>query len=192
MKNDNFEKRANKILSTITTSEFLSKKGLGNEIPFYVFDYPPDKELEMRKQVEIIIEHLKKHHTHIKFIHINLFEAMISYLKERGILDKSFEVEIQKGSEALLKALAALMQPKRFIDAFTKPYDFEKTDLILMNGVGSIWPFIRAHSLLNNLQSVTGDTSLVLFYPGKYTGQSFKLFDMLKDNNYYRAFRLIP
>jgi hypothetical protein len=192
MKNDNFEKRANKILSTITTAEFLSKKGLGNEIPFYVFDYPPDKELEMRRQIGIIIEHLQKHHSHIKFVHINLFKTMISYLKEIGILEKSFEMELQKGSEKLLNALSARMQPKRFIEALSKQSDFTSVDLILMDGVGSIWPFIRAHSLLNNLQSITGNTSLVLFYPGRYTGQSFKLFDKLKDNNYYRAFRLIP
>lgn len=192
MKNNNFENRANKILSTITTPDFLSKKGLGNEIPFYVFDYPPDKELEMRRQIEIITTHLQKHHTHIKFTHINLFKTMISYLKERGILEKSFEMEKEKDAEKLSKALYAPMKPERFIKFFSKQKDLSRLDLILIDGVGSIWPLIRAHSLLNNLQSITGETSLILFYPGKYTGQSFKLFNLLKDNHYYRAFRLIP
>lgn len=192
MKSENFENRANMILSTITTPDFLSKKGLGNEIPFYVFDYPPDKELEMRRQIETITTHLQKHHAHIKFIHINLFETMISYLEEIGILEKSFEMEKEKGSEKLSKALHAPMKPERFIKFFSKQIDLSGLDLILIDGVGSIWPLIRAHSLLNNLQSITGETSLILFYPGKYTGQSFKLFNLLKDNHYYRAFRLIP
>jgi Domain of unknown function (DUF1788) len=45
--------------------------------------------------------------------------------------------------------------------------------------------------LLNNLQPVMGNTPLLLFYPGRYDGQSLRLFGKLKNNNYYRAFKRI-
>ena len=189
--NINFNNRLNKILPTITSDEFLSHKGLGNEIPFHVFDYPPEEELRMREHIVFLIEHLKKSHPHIKVLHINLFKTMVLHLQDRAILEKSFILESQKGSKALWKALSALVQPQRFVKVIADKYNLKNSDLILVSGVGTIWPWIRAHSLLNNLQNVTGSVSLLLFYPGKYTGQSFQLFGRLKSDNYYRAFRLI-
>jgi len=190
--NTNFNDRLNKILPTITSDGFLSHKGLGNEIPFHVFDYPPEEELRMREHIVFLTDYLKKNYPHIKFLHINLFEAMVLYLQDRVILEKSFILESQKGSKELWKALSALVQPQRFVKVLADKYDLKNSNLILVSGVGTIWPWVRAHSLLNNLQNVTGNVSLLLFYPGKYTGQSFQLFGRLKSDNYYRAFRLIP
>ena len=68
----------------------------------------------------------------------------------------------------------------------------EEHDLIIASGAGLVWPLLRTHSLLNNLQPVMGNTPLLLFYPGRYDGQSLRLFGKLKNNNYYRAFKLVP
>jgi bacteriophage exclusion system BrxB-like protein len=68
----------------------------------------------------------------------------------------------------------------------------DQHDRVIVSGVGTVWPLFRTHSLLNNLQPVMGKTSLVVFYPGRYDGQSLRLFGKLKNNNYYRAFRLVP
>ena len=43
-----FEERLNQILPKISSDEFLNSKGLGNEIGFWIFDYPPEREMEMR------------------------------------------------------------------------------------------------------------------------------------------------
>ncbi len=40
--------RLNKILPRITSDEFLSGSGIGNEIAFYIFDYAPEDELKVR------------------------------------------------------------------------------------------------------------------------------------------------
>ena len=68
----------------------------------------------------------------------------------------------------------------------------EQHDLVIVSGVGSVWPLLRSHTLLNNLQPVMGNTPLVMFYPGRYDGQSLRLFGKIKSNNYYRAFKLVP
>ena len=75
---------------------------------------------------------------------------------------------------------------------FEKMFQPQDQDLVLLSGVGSVWPMMRTHSLLNNLHPVMGNTPLVMFYPGKYDQKTLRLFGKIKIENYYRAFRLIP
>lgn len=187
-----FEERLNGVLSEITSDKFLNKRTAAGEIPFHVFDYPPELELKMREHIAFMIERIASHHSNIKLIHIKLFDLMVEHMKDRGNLDKAFQLEAEKGSEALWKAISASVKPERFVKVIDEKYNFNEANLIFISGVGTIWPWVRAHSLLNNLQSITGDVSVVMFYPGKYNGQSFRLFDTLDGDNYYRAFRLIP
>lgn len=191
-KNDKFNERLNAILPKITSDGFLEKKGLGNEIPFYIFDYPPEYELQMRNRLDILTEWIGKHNPNIRTIHIELFSVMVKYLEGRNLLEKAYEMETNKGSESLWKALSASVKPEYFVKTvLAHQFDLSQCDLILMSGVGNVYPWIRAHSLLNNLQQVTGNTPLVLFYPGEYDGQALRLFGKLGGNNCYRAFRLI-
>ncbi len=67
----------------------------------------------------------------------------------------------------------------------------DETDLVLVSGVGSAYPMLRSHNLLNNLHHLMEDTPLVMFFPGVFTGQGLRLFGKLKENNYYRAFQLV-
>jgi len=62
---------------------------------------------------------------------------------------------------------------------------------VFLTGVGSAFPLIRGHEVLNNLHDKLDRKPLVLFYPGKYTMQELVLFGIL-EANYYRAFRLVP
>jgi len=65
-----------------------------------------------------------------------------------------------------------------------------ENSIIFITGVGKSYPIVRAHSILNNLHPVSDDIPIVMFYPGKFTGQELILFSEIKDDNYYRAFRL--
>ncbi len=187
----NFEERLDAILPKVTGDEFIQNKGLGNEIPFYVFDYPPEQEVKMREHLAFMEDRIINQYSHIRFKHVRLFHLMIEHLTDRGNIDKAYILEAEKGSDALWKALSASVKPERFVGIINDKYDLSENDLVFISGVGSIWPWVRAHSLLNNLQSITGSSSVVLFYPGKYSGQSFQLFGKLESDNYYRAFRLI-
>ena len=96
-----------------------------------------------------------------------------------------------KGNDAVLKALKAPLDSGKVAKALIEAAPPSEHDLIVVTGVGAAYPLLRTHNLLNNLHSVMGSTPLVLFYPGKYDGQTLQLFGMLKDNPYYRAFRLV-
>ncbi len=62
---------------------------------------------------------------------------------------------------------------------------------MFITGVGKTWPVIRSHTILNSLHSAIDDVPVIMFFPGMYDGFELKLFDEIKDDNYYRAFKLI-
>ena len=189
---DTLIERLNKILPKLISDEFLSGSGLGNEIPFYIFDYPPETELRVREQLLFLLDHIPRQRPTLRLKHIDLFAFILDYMKSRKILDKAFRMQIQKGDEALLKALSGPLQESRLVNIFADQVQPDQHDLVLISGVGSVWPLLRSHLLLNNLHPIMGRTPLVMFYPGRYDGQTLQLFGKLKNNNYYRAFKLVP
>ena len=189
---DALTERLNQILPKVTSDEFLSGSGIGNEIAFYLFDYPPEEELRVRDHVRFLLDHIPKQRPGLHLAHVNLLDFVIDYLKERKLLDRSLKMQREKGDKALLGALKAPLNPERLAQRFAQVVQPEQHDLVLISGVGSVFPMLRSHNLLNNLHSVMGQTPLVMFYPGRYDGQRLRLFGKLKSSPYYRAFRLVP
>jgi hypothetical protein len=184
--------RLNQILPKITSDAFLSGKGLGNEIAFYIFDYPPEAELRIREHIAFLLDHIPKQRPGLRVVHINLLDFVIEHLRQRTLLDKAMEMQKTKGDAFVLKQLSTLLHPNKIAPAFAEEAQPDRHDLVLVSGVGSVYPMLRAHSLLNNLHAVMGHTPLVLFYPGRYDGQALRLFGKLQNHNYYRAFTLVP
>ena len=63
--------------------------------------------------------------------------------------------------------------------------------VVFLTGIGKCYPILRSHTVLNNLHQVIDSVPVVMFYPGKYDGQELILFGDIKDDNYYRAFKLV-
>jgi hypothetical protein len=190
----NLDDRLNRLVSQLISEEFLNSVGTANEIAFYIFEYPPQEELKMREHIQFLLTRIHKLNPSISIKHINLFEFVLDCLKERNLLDKTIDMQKTKGDEAVLKALKGPLNETRLAKAFAdKVYDAPETpSQVFISGVGSVFPLLRTHSLLNNLHPVMGDIPVVIFYPGNYSGQFLRLFDKLDKANYYRAFRLIP
>ena len=189
---DRLTDRLNEILPKITSDDFLSGKGLGNEIAFYIFDYPPNEELRVRDHVRFLLDHIPKQKPELRVAHVNLFDLIIDHLQERNLLDRSFQMQRQKGDAALEKALRSPLKAEKLTQIFVDFVQPAEQDLVLVTGVGSVWPLVRTHSLLSNLHPVMKSTPLVMFYPGRYDGQSLRLFGRIKTDHYYRAFKLVP
>ncbi len=184
--------RLNEIIPRLQDKDVLSGAGLGNEIGFYIFDYPAEDELEVREHIKFVLEHLAKKRPDLKIAQVNLFELIISYLKERNLLDRALKLQKEKGDAELFKALKGPLHEEKIAKALVAAADPQDYDMILLSGVGSAWPLIRSHTLLNAMHPLMAGKPLVVFYPGKYDGQGLRLFDRLSDRNYYRAFRLVP
>ena len=202
---DTLTDRLNKILPRITSKEFLKGTGIGNEIGFYIFDYPPEQELKVRDHIRFLMEHIPKQKPDLRVKHINLFDFVLEYLQARNLLDKALQMQREKGNEALKTALAGPLHSGKLVPVFGDVAKPDQHDLVLVSGVGSVYPMLRTSTLLNNLQPVMGRTPLILFYPGKYDQLTLRLFGKLSlsvasegtgkpktPEHYYRAFRLVP
>ncbi len=194
--------RLNQILPKLTSNNFLRTRGIGNEIAFYIFDYAPEDELHIREHIRFLLDHLPKTLPGLRVAHVNLFDFLIDYLKERNLLEKSFRLQREEGNGALLKALKGILHEEKIAQRFAGIAKPAEHDLVLISGIGSAYPLLRSHTLLSNLHAIMGQTPLVLFYPGRYDTQTLRLFgktgltggsaeERRKTTNYYRAFRLI-
>ena len=189
---DQLTERLNRILPKLISGELLSGSGLGNEIGFYVFDYPAEDELRVREHIQFLLDHLPKSKPGLRVKHVNLFDLVIDHLKSRNLLDRSIQMQRAQGDEAVFKALSAPLHESRLAQVFAEVAQPGQHDLVLVSGVGSVWPLLRSHTLLNNLHPVMGNTPMVMFYPGKYDQLTLQLFGILASKNYYRAFKLVP
>lgn len=191
-----FEDRLNQILPKITSDTFLAAEGVGKDIPYFIFEYPPEKELAARQHIDFLLDHIPKQKPGLRVVHVNLFDFAIKHLEGRGLLQKSIEMEKTRGRDHLLKQIEKILHPQKIAPLIAELIPPSETDLVLISGVGSVWPFLRASSVLNNLHRFTGLTPVVMFYPGLYDQTSFRLFGKVRDkekqDSYYRAFRLIP
>ncbi|MCY4587727.1 MAG: DUF1788 domain-containing protein [Bryobacterales bacterium] len=194
--------RLNQVLPKLTSDDFLNARGIGNEIAFYIFDYAPRDELRIREHIRFLVDHLPMNRPELRVTHVNLFDFLIHYLRERNLLEKSFLLQRENGDDALLKALKGILHEEKIAQRFAAIAKPAEHDMVLVSGVGSAYPLLRSHTLLSNLHAIMGQTPLVMFYPGRYDTQTLRLFgktgltggsaeERKKRTNYYRAFRLI-
>ncbi len=187
--------RLDLVLERIENPKFLKNDGLGNEVGFWIFDYPAQHELIVRENLKRITNKLTKHDHN--FEHINIFQILIDMLESRNLLDRTFKREKEVGTDALRKTLAGPLSQdkvaKYIVDLLLKNRnDSELLDFVILSGLGNAWPLVRGHELLSALQDVMGTTPLILFYAGEYSGQDLHPFGMIESRNYYRAFKLVP
>ena len=186
----NIEARLEKIYKAITSEEFLKGKGLGNELNYYISDYPPQSELLVRRFTDnILIKKLKASNKGINPAVIDLYDILIEILESKKVLKAAIDMEKKSGQEGLLKAIKPILKPENFTTLMKGK--IKDCNLIILTGVGKLWPFVRSHVILNNLHVVLSDIPVILFFPGTYNKLELRLFGKLKDDNYYRAFKLV-
>lgn len=185
----NLNSRLDKIIPKIKEDKFIEGRGLGNEISFYVFDYEPEKELLVRDYISHILKEFSYDGTNRKIIEFDLYKLLIEIAKEKRIYDRIPQMEEKQGKDALFKAMANFAKPDIFLQKIKEQID--DNNVVFLTGVGKVYPLVRSHNILNNLQEVLDKIPVIMFFPGKYDGLSLRLFDRFKDDNYYRAFRLV-
>lgn len=183
--------RLNGIESVIQTSYFREKKGLGNDVGYFIFDYPPEMELVVREQLGIVVRRINESHLGFEVQMVNLYEVILQILTDEGYLEKCFEMEEKRGFDFLSRAIAKMLkmsQPDGPIVSHVRDR-VSDSSIVFLTGVGSCYPILRAHNILNSMLQVFDTVPVVIFYPGIYSGQDLQLFGTMKDDNFYRAFQ---
>lgn len=181
--------RLQELTNKLGSSDLFESNGLGNEINFHVFDYDPEDEYIVRDYIDNYL--LKKVKLNIKVF--DIYEIIIDILKEKGFLEKVFEYEKSKGAKYVNNVISKTLGISSNSDLIMKKIksEIEPNQIILITGIGKCYGIVRGHTILNNLHSVITNNPLIMFYPGSYNGQSFKLFNKLENDNYYRAFQFV-
>lgn len=177
----------------IRKPSFRENKGLGNEVGYYIFDYPAEQELYVRERVEHIRKKSESLNDGFQVIVFDLYEIVIGILKQKGYLEKCYDFERKKGLERVTKSISSMLKITAS-DSLIINHIKENTpsnSVIFITGIGKCYPILRSHTVLNNLHQVIDHVPVVLFYPGNYDGQELVLFGEIKDDNYYRAFKLV-
>lgn len=182
------------LYNVISGERFLKKQGLGNEVPFFICPFKPEEQVQMQRLTQQLIRQLDQHG--IRVLHIDLYDLSIELLKKRGIWDRIIKNETQFTKDKLRELLQGVLDPENHlipaIAAIMAKSDFQ---VLFLTGAGEVFPYIRSHNVLNNLQSTAKEKPTVLFFPGTYThsiegGASLDLFGRLHDDKYYRAFNI--
>ncbi|MFT9494750.1 DUF1788 domain-containing protein [Anaerosolibacter sp.] len=189
------ESRLNKLEEKIKQPNFRKNKGLGNEVGYYVFDYHAEKELMVRERIDYLVSKYENGSQDFKLVVFDLYDIIIDSLIREGFLELCMEFEKSKGFSEITKAVNEMLRMEE--DNLNNEIlahirnNTPSNAIIFLKGVGKCFPMLRSHKILNNLHQCVDDVPVVMFFPGKYDGQSLILFSEIKDDNYYRAFKLV-
>ena len=182
------------LLTVLSGKRFLQKEGLGNEVPFFICPYDATISVEVARRQKQLINRLEQ--SGIRVLEINLYDLSIEILKERGIWEQILEIEPSVSKDELKELLQGVFDPEtNLVPAIADKLKDNEFDMLFLTGVGEIFPYIRSHHVLNNLQSTAKEKPTLMFFPGTYThslesGASLDLFQRLHDDKYYRAFNI--
>ena len=182
------------LFAVISGQRFLKKQGLGNEVPFFICPFKPEESVEMARIQRQLVNRLEQNG--VRVLEINLYDLSIEILQERDIWQQILEMETTVSKEELKELLQGVLDPEaHLVPAIAARMNVQDFDVLFLSGVGEVFPYIRSHNVLNNLQSTAKEKPTVMFFPGAYThsresGASLDLFGRLHDDKYYRAFNI--
>lgn len=188
-----FEERLDQMEIQIHKPSFRQNRGRANEVNYWVFDYPPHRELEVRERIAQMKEKNRNGRDEFELAVFDLYDMIVDILEEEDYVEQTCRFEERKGFERIIKAIGNLLRVNdddSMIVEQIRDHTPENA-VVFLTGIGKCYPILRSHKILNNLSQSFGRVPVVLFFPGTYDEQSLMLFDELKDDNYYRAFRLV-
>ena len=182
------------LVALISSPRFLKKEGLGNEVPFFICPFKVSETIEIQKIQCRLVKHLEQ--KGVAVLSLNLYDICIDILKKNGDWEWLVENEHAISKNELLEDMQSMLD----VETIIIPEIAERMkkihfDVLFLTGVGEVFPYIRSHNVLNNLQSTVTEQPAVLFFPGEYKqsperGASLELFGKLRDDKYYRAFNI--
>ena len=178
-----------RLYNVISSKRFLNKEALGGEIPFFISAYNAKQELEVRESIKFLKNKLET--SGVSVLELNLYDIVCEILEEKGGMERMFNIELTKSKDKFLRALQSTLNIHEILMPKIKEKISEhQAKVYFLTGIGMVFPYIRSHNILNNLQNVAKDSPTITFFPGDYNGHTLNLFGLLKDDNYYRAFNI--
>lgn len=185
--------RLDEMEAAIRKTSFRQSSGRANEVNYWVFDYPPERELEVRERIEYLKNKNQRGTDGFELVVFDLYDIVIDFLEKKNFMEKCYEFEKKRGIERIVKAVNNSMKINddgSLVVQYIRDHTPENA-VVFLTGIGKCYPILRSHKVLNNLHQAFVRVPVVMFFPGTYNEQELILFNEIKDDNYYRAFRLV-
>jgi len=182
------------LLNVMRSERFRNREGLGNEVPFFISPFKTIETVEVEKLQQQLINKLTQ--SGVPILEINLYDVAIEILKENDDWDYYLDEEEDMSKDRFKEELQSILDVETvFTPEIAKKMNESSFDIMFITGVGEVFPYIRSHNILNNLQKIAKEKPTVMFFPGDYkhsleSGASLELFEKLRDDKYYRAFNI--
>ena len=181
------------LIKVLQDERFLKMQGLNQEVPFFLCPFSVKQKLEIEDMLPRLMKRLRE--ANVNVVEINLYDLCLEYLQKNDLFEQLCEIEQDTEKGYFLESLQSILD----IESILIPEIEQiiavsnKIDVLFLTGVGEVFPYIRTHNILNNLQRVAKDFPTLLFFPGEYEqslekGASLRLFGKLPDDKYYRAY----
>ena len=189
----NFEARLDEMELAVYNPSFRETIGNANDVNYWIFDYDPSKELDVRERIAYMKAKNEQGNDDFKLVVFDLYDIIIDYLEKKNYMEKCFKFEKQKGLYHIVRAVSNSLRINEHDSVIVKYIQDHTPEnpIIFMTGIGKCYPLLRSHKVLNNLHPTVLGTPVVLFFPGSYNELELILFNEIKDDNYYRAFKLV-
>lgn len=182
------------LLKAIGSQRFLTMQGNNNEVPFFICDYNPAEAVDMIRLQKQLVNRLDQ--AGVRVLEVNLYDLSIDMIKARGLWDRVLEVEPIVTKDEFKEMLQNILDPEaHLVPEIGRRIEAAEYDVLFLSGVGEVFPYIRSHNVLNNLQKTAKEKPTVMFFPGGYThtlesGAALVLFNRMQDDKYYRAYNI--
>lgn len=170
--------------------------------PAYMYMYDATKEYEIEHEILDIKHRLHRPNNYLDVMVLDIFEEFVSYLKQDEIIKGTSRFTFYSNQEtdkpeAVDKALYREAYDPRFLNHLDQKIqdhltntEYYEVAYVFLKGFGNAFPHIRASRFMNNFEKYIKGYKLIMFYPGE-AKTYYSLFGLLKDENLYRAIKLI-
>ena len=104
----------------------------------------------------------------VRILEINLYDLSVEILKAGGDWEWYLAEEQEMPKAKLLEDIQSILDVEGvLVPAMANRMDQDSFDVLFISGVGEVFPFIRSHNVLNNLQKAAKRQPTVMFFPGR-------------------------
>ena len=193
----NLTHEENHVYDVLRSDRFLKMEGLSKEVPFFIYHFPPVWALDVERMRTRVTTKLQSDDG-ISVVDIDLYDLAVNLLAERGVWERVLAAEPTMDKAEFRQMLQGMLDPHDHLAPAirarldTEPSAEANRTVVFLSGIGEVFPFVRTHTVLENLQSVVVGRPLVAWFPGTYeftqsAGHQLRALNLGASDSYYRA-----
>ncbi|MFF5036619.1 DUF1788 domain-containing protein [Nocardia salmonicida] len=180
------------VYDVLRSERFRKMEGLSKEVPFFIYHFPPAWGLDVEGMRDRVQTRLQSDDG-LSVVEVNLYDLAVELLQNRGVWARVLDLEPTMDKSEFREVLQGMLDPHDHLaPAIRARLDVQPSDMVFLTGIGEVFPFIRTHTVLENLQSVVVGRPMLAWFPGAYeftqtAGHQLRVLNLGARDSYYRA-----